>query len=327
MNGISISRVDKARPVLTLTNGAAPDMNGPQALRLLMATALALALFVSLMQPRGSGDLGPLAGFVFQALHLLPATGVAWWLSRTLQTRPLLARAGSGWPALAFAGALTGVALAPWSVTLEWLFGVVEGVGAAPIQTPTAWMRELAAELVAVPPITAIVWPAMALVVRVGSPVSAPAEGMNAPPPFRAPEDDHAAAPVRLVPEQPLDPMVAGSPDTAPDAPDDRRPALTSRLPATLGHDILRIEAQEHYVRIVTTRGSTLLLLGISQAVDAAAAEGIAGVRVHRSHWVALAHIERIEPTAVVASNGENVPLSRRRAARVRTAWRAAQGG
>lgn len=78
----------------------------------------------------------------------------------------------------------------------------------------------------------------------------------------------------------------------------DRRPAEThavagqapprflERLPAKLrGADLHAIEAQDHYLRLHTSRGSDLILMRLSDAI--AELEGIEGAQTHRSWWVA----------------------------------------
>jgi hypothetical protein len=73
------------------------------------------------------------------------------------------------------------------------------------------------------------------------------------------------------------------------------------------------LEAQDHYVRIHTSRGRALLRMRFSEAIVAARA--IPGTQTHRSWWVsnsAIARISRVNGrTVVLLSTGEQVPLSR----------------
>lgn len=64
---------------------------------------------------------------------------------------------------------------------------------------------------------------------------------------------------------------------------------LTARLPGKLGSDILALEAEDHYVRVHTVKGSALLLMRISDAISEL--DGMEGQRVHRSWWVAKAAV------------------------------------
>ncbi|MBL1437007.1 MAG: LytTR family transcriptional regulator [Rhodobacteraceae bacterium] len=62
-------------------------------------------------------------------------------------------------------------------------------------------------------------------------------------------------------------------------------PTFFARLPSELGTAIISLSAQDHYVEVTTTKGSTLILLGLSEAIEELA--GLDGLQIHRSHWVA----------------------------------------
>jgi len=62
-------------------------------------------------------------------------------------------------------------------------------------------------------------------------------------------------------------------------------PAFYARLPFELGTSIISLSAQDHYIEVTTTKGSTLILLGLSDAIEELA--GLDGLQIHRSHWVA----------------------------------------
>ncbi|CUH87595.1 Response regulator of the LytR/AlgR family protein [Phaeobacter sp. CECT 5382] len=55
------------------------------------------------------------------------------------------------------------------------------------------------------------------------------------------------------------------------------------RLPISKRGQLIRLEAQDHYLLVVTDKGSETLLLRMG---DAEAELGAVGLRVHRSHWV-----------------------------------------
>jgi hypothetical protein len=88
---------------------------------------------------------------------------------------------------------------------------------------------------------------------------------------------------------------------------------LAARLPAALEGPILALQAEDHYVRIHTTRGSTLLLMRFADAI--AELDGQPGLQVHRSWWVARAAVTGAARTGrraeLVLSNGLSVPVSR----------------
>ena len=90
--------------------------------------------------------------------------------------------------------------------------------------------------------------------------------------------------------------------------------ALLARLSAGTRADILHLRMQDHYVEVHTTAGMEMLLLRFRDAMHEV--EGVDGLRVHRSHWVARAAIARVERRrggAIVLHlvNGSEVPVSR----------------
>jgi hypothetical protein len=101
---------------------------------------------------------------------------------------------------------------------------------------------------------------------------------------------------------------------TAPQAPRLPSPRLLARLPAQAKGRLIALSAENHRVRVRTTTGETRLLLRLSDAI--AEADGIAGLRVHRSRWVALDQVravgQRDGRTVLHLSDGAEVPVSRR---------------
>ena len=92
------------------------------------------------------------------------------------------------------------------------------------------------------------------------------------------------------------------------------------RLPPEVGRDVIYLKVSGHYITVITTAGSGILLMRFADAV--AELEG-AGMQVHRSFWVAYRHITAIEQregrTVVCLTGGEVVPVSRTFVAAVRT--------
>ena len=68
-------------------------------------------------------------------------------------------------------------------------------------------------------------------------------------------------------------------------------PRFFDRLPPHLGRELLALEMEDHYVRAHTTAGSALVLMRMRDAV--AELDGVEGLQVHRSWWVARAAVER----------------------------------
>ena len=308
--------------------------------------AMVLVLALAGMEPAGAAGLGFGAGLAFHALHIGPASLLAWWCSGWLLRTPL-GRRGSPWPWLVLAGAVAGAALAPWSLWLEQLFGVIDDDPPA-----IGLLAALGDEWSKVVPLTALLWPAMNLLVvwrqdPPGAHTPAPGPALPAqalpagdpgtvgatalPPPGPAPRAGDAAA-TQAVPTAPTEQAAPTAP-TAKAAPT----ALTAtpvpvasfldRVPAALGRDVVWLHAQEHYLSVTTTRGRHLLLQAFGPAVAELGRLGLDGMQVHRSAWVAWSHVERLDERArspaVVLRDGTRVAVGRRRLAEVCAAWAA----
>lgn len=133
---------------------------------------------------------------------------------------------------------------------------------------------------------TALINVLVSLVVRA---VRALARARHAPP--------QAAAPVPVVTE-------------------DRRSddILREKLPLPLRRaPILALSSEDHYLRVHTDRGQALILMSLSQAIDALGED--AGLRIHRSHWVARDAVvdsaRKDGSLAVTLANGLTLPASR----------------
>lgn len=88
--------------------------------------------------------------------------------------------------------------------------------------------------------------------------------------------------------------------------------AFQRRLPIDVRAPLVRIEAQDHYLNVVTQKGSTLILMRLGDAM--AELSGL-GLQVHRSHWIAVdsvtAHRREKARDVLVMADGEQVPVSR----------------
>ena len=97
-------------------------------------------------------------------------------------------------------------------------------------------------------------------------------------------------------------------------APGASPPAFMKRFPPKLrGADLYAVEAQDHYLRLHTSRGSDLILMRLADALDEL--EGLEGARTHRSWWVAreAVHGARREGAraALQLPGGLEAPVSR----------------
>ena len=91
-------------------------------------------------------------------------------------------------------------------------------------------------------------------------------------------------------------------------------PRFLERLPAKLrGAEVFAVEAEDHYLRLHTSKGQDLILMRLSDAV--VELEGLEGAQVHRSWWVAksaVADSRRGDGRATLTlQDGAQVPVSR----------------
>ena len=108
------------------------------------------------------------------------------------------------------------------------------------------------------------------------------------------------------------------SPATAPAAF-----PFADRLPVKLRAGIIyAVSAEDHYLRLHTSKGQDLILMRLSDAV--AELEGIEGAQTHRSWWVARGAVEdtrRTDGRAVLTlTGGVEAPVSRAYAKALREA-------
>jgi hypothetical protein len=91
-------------------------------------------------------------------------------------------------------------------------------------------------------------------------------------------------------------------------------PKFLERLPLKLrGAEVWAVEAEDHYLRLHTSKGQDLILLRLADAV--AELEGVEGAQVHRSWWVArdaITEAKRGDGRATLTlKDGSEVPVSR----------------
>ncbi|WP_443216747.1 LytTR family DNA-binding domain-containing protein [Rhizobium sp. Root1203] len=97
--------------------------------------------------------------------------------------------------------------------------------------------------------------------------------------------------------------------------PSESAPAtsIVDRLkPANRG-PLLRLSVQDHYTEVVTGGGRELVLLRFADALREAC--GTPGLQVHRSHWIADAHVESVRrengKLVILTRDGSRIPVSR----------------
>lgn len=98
---------------------------------------------------------------------------------------------------------------------------------------------------------------------------------------------------------------------------------LVQRLPLPKRGRLLALSAEQHYVRIHTDAGNDLVLMGFSDAISPLPSDR--GMRIHRSHWVSAAAVDKVKPTGAGAVvqlvNGTELPVSRSFSGAVREAF------
>jgi DNA-binding LytR/AlgR family response regulator len=111
--------------------------------------------------------------------------------------------------------------------------------------------------------------------------------------------------------------------ETHAGAPGDEPARFLDRLPSKLrGARLIAVQAEDHYLRLHTDRGSDLILMRLSDAL--AELEGLEGAQTHRSWWAArdaVASVARGDGRAALTLDGGLVvPVSRRYAKALRDA-------
>lgn len=97
------------------------------------------------------------------------------------------------------------------------------------------------------------------------------------------------------------------------DLPHPQQVRLIARLNIKNRGQLYYLSMQDHYVNIVTSNGAELVLLRLADAIQEA--DGVAGVKIHRSHWVALEAVAETRKKGsnlvVVMKDGAELPISR----------------
>lgn len=121
--------------------------------------------------------------------------------------------------------------------------------------------------------------------------------------------EDAPESPTEL-PQAPAEAAKAVAAELSPPEPVAR---LIARLDPTLRAPLVRLQVRDHYVDVVTEAGMESVLMRLADAI--VETEGVEGLQVHRSHWVARAAICGLYrgrgKLVLRMSDGAVVPVSR----------------
>ncbi len=268
--------------------------------------AVLVVLFV-FIKPEATAGYGFVGRVVFWTVHI--GIGLCSVVLASKLLRPALGRAMPLPAAIAVTGLAGAAMLAPIYVLLEHL------APAGVAEVPDSWLdafaaagllQSVVAEFIEVAPMFLAAWFAVNLPLLLSRPVV---------------EDSS--------PDMPGGPDGGGTASRGnepPDNDDGPREQFFSLIPQALGRDIIALSSDMHYLHVHTTLGKCMVLGALR---DAASLLDEAGLLVHRSHWVAHAHVRRIAKRGssweCVMSNDLRIPVSRRNRSRV-TDWYGAAG-
>jgi hypothetical protein len=247
-----------------------------------LAVGAFLAVLFALMGPEGTTDLGLLARllqWIAQvAIPLLLLIGSHLLLSRISSFDRL-----NPWIKLTISGVVGSLLFAPIALSLDFIFGIDDW---NQVQTTNQLLMLLLDEILGVLFPVTLVW-----------------IGINAPRVLGLDFSRSTENSADMLRQQPADEGLQA------------KDGFLNLLPGRIGTDVLYLMSELHYLRVVTTRGSALVLYNLSDAVSELAPNS--GLQPHRSYWVALKHVNRLlkreGKNCLELSNGSQVPISRRR--------------
>lgn len=231
------------------------------------------------------------AALMFWALSTAIGLGLAVAAAAALGRRSVWV-ARPRWIVIGAAGLIGLLAYVPLAMGLEWLLP-------GPPEPPDDWLDRLEQ--------SGVLPAALAELLQAGPPYLLTWALINiaAPASLRPAAERAVLAPSMPMPPPPL--------HSAADA---------LGWPPAIGDEVLAVTADLHYLQISTRLGrATVLgsLAAVEQHFDAA---GVPGLRLHRSHWVALSAVRHVRRTGngwvCELVDGQRLPVSRRRVAEVR---------
>lgn len=298
--------------------------------RYLLAAGVVIALLFTVLAPSASLGFDLPGRFLYWTLHAFGA------LAALAAAQALLGRGvfwrRRPWLATIVAGALGAWLFAPFALGLEYGLGLVPEPDGDPLD---AWAERfgilgaLAAEAIELTPAVATTWLVLNMpwLLRLDfTPPTAPQEAAPAAGTEAATEPRESIALETASQEgATLEPAALEEIAEKKDAADTgHRTSVLDQLPAALGLDLVALSSQLHYLEAHTVRGRMLVLYNLRNAVDELQGT-IGGLQIHRSHWVADAHVRRLAKRSsgwvCELTNGLELPVSRRRVAEAKQRW------
>lgn len=261
--------------------------------------AVLIVLFV-FIKPEATAGYGFVERLLFWTVHI--GLGLASIVLASKLLRPALGRKMPLPAAVLITGIAGAAMLAPVYVWLERF------APAGLVEEPDSWLdffaaqgplQSVVAEFLEVTPVFLAAWFAVNLPLLLARPVlDARLPGTPAGPGGGRPASGHI--------------------DESPQTDADPREQFFALIPRALGQDIIAVSSDMHYLHVHTTLGKCMVLGRIRDV--ASLMEGV-GLLVHRSHWVAHAHVRRIAKRGsaweCVMTNDLRIPVSRRNRSRV----------
>lgn len=90
-------------------------------------------------------------------------------------------------------------------------------------------------------------------------------------------------------------------------------PDILSRLPLDKRGDLVALSVSDHYVNVITLKGSELVLMRLSDAMRES--HPVPGMQIHRSHWIASDQVSKVtrngDRAVCIMTTDDELPVSR----------------
>ncbi|MCE2820769.1 MAG: LytTR family transcriptional regulator [Phenylobacterium sp.] len=257
----------------------------------LLFAGLGLVTLFTLLDPEPSRSLGLIERFLFWLLH---AGGL------------LFLRRLNPWIQITLAGLIGTALFAPIGTGLDEVFGLA----AVSDDLNLTWPHQVLNAFADTAPAAVFIWVGLNAARNLRLPTLRET-GHRPQPALQELSRVAQPAPLRLEDQSPA-PALASEAATPP---------FWSRVPSSLGDDLVALTAELHYLRVETVNGNALILYPFGQAVAELAASSSNGSQIHRSHWVAHSHVANIQKDRgrvfCVLTSGTRLPIGRRRQATI----------